>query len=760
MIHAYLKLLRGWLAAVAVLAVAYGIVSWRMSGPAPRGLDASEEVFAAARASAELRDVLGDGSAHPVGSEAQARVRARLLLKLEALGYAPEVQTGTACSRWGACSHVANIIATLPGRDADAVLVCAHYDSVGAGPGAGDDGAGVATVLEVARALKARHDAGRALVLLLTDGEEAGLLGARLFVREHPLTKRVRVAINVEARGSAGPSLMFETSGATRPLIMGLQALPHPITGSLFGAVYRRMPNDTDFSVLSEAGIAGYNFAFIEELPHYHTPLDDLAHLDQRSLQHHGDNVLALVRALTSAEANADSRGDAVWFDWLGLMLVWWPLEWSLGIALGIAVVLVLLLVAHARRAEARRILVGAGASLLAALAACAVASALGYGVMLLIGLRGSAPWYAHPEPATLALVSCALGAASWAATWLSKLPSWSRYSGVWILWSFMGVAVAKLLPEACYLAIAPCAVAVLVGALALLLGRERAEAWAPWLALVPASLAATMWLALATGLHAAVGLVAHPAITGALVLCFTAFIPPLGVVDDRARTHGPLVCAAVLALATSAALVVPTYSAHRPARQSISHVERDEGASWVVDTTWAEPSEALVGAASLETRVPSPIPLVGFRDVAIGAAPRIDAPGPTLERVRAESDSDKVVHVRLRSARAAPVMAVLLPPDAPLAHAAVEGQAMPIRRVHSRSPWYADHQLLTYLSTPPPGVLMELRFVEGMPREVIVVDVVRGLPEAAAPLLEARGLLGTPSQDGDLSIVARRAQL
>lgn len=84
-----------------------------------------------------------------------------------------------------------------------------------AGPGASDDGAAVATVLEIARILAARPASRHPVVLLITDGEEAGLLGAFLFVREHPLAKQVRAAVNLDARGTSGPSLMFETGPRT-----------------------------------------------------------------------------------------------------------------------------------------------------------------------------------------------------------------------------------------------------------------------------------------------------------------------------------------------------------------------------------------------------------------------------------------------------------------------------------------------------------------------------------------------------------------
>src|SRR5438105_2344263 len=80
------------------------------------------------------------------------------------------------------------------------------------GPGADDDGVGVATLLETVRALKAGARLRNDVIFLFTDGEEVGMLGARAFVGEHPWAKEVGVALNFEARGNTGPALMFETS--------------------------------------------------------------------------------------------------------------------------------------------------------------------------------------------------------------------------------------------------------------------------------------------------------------------------------------------------------------------------------------------------------------------------------------------------------------------------------------------------------------------------------------------------------------------
>ena len=46
----------------------------------------------------------------------------------------------------------------------------------------------------------------------------------------------------------------------------------------------------------------------------YHTPLDDLEHVDLATMQDKGDHLLAMARTLGNAELRQTS-GNAVWFD-------------------------------------------------------------------------------------------------------------------------------------------------------------------------------------------------------------------------------------------------------------------------------------------------------------------------------------------------------------------------------------------------------------------------------------------------------------
>ena len=281
---------------------------------------------------------MGDGVPHPIGSAENAKVRERIVERLTALGYATELQTGLVCNDFGVCGTPTNIVATYGGEVAGkaAVLLAAHYDSVPAGPGASDDGAGVANLLEIARILRVMPARRHPIVLLVTDGEEAGLLGAQLFTREHRLAGRVWAAVNMEARGVSGPSLMFETGTANTWLMhLYAAAILRPITNSLCYVVYKTLPNNTDFTVFKQASYQGFNFAFIGDVAHYHTPLDNWANASAGTIQHQGDNALSAVLALADSAEVRPPAQDSVFFDVLARGVIVWPTALILPAALG-----------------------------------------------------------------------------------------------------------------------------------------------------------------------------------------------------------------------------------------------------------------------------------------------------------------------------------------------------------------------------------------------------------------------------------------
>src|SRR2546421_5179887 len=200
-------------AALALVMASIGAAALRYRPPPARPADAPAQEFSASSAREVLRGLVGDGEPHPTGSPAGARVRQRVVAELERLGYQPRTQEAFACGAVGICARVTNVIARLDGQRAGkTVLLSVHYDSVPAGPGASDDGAGVSAALEIARALKAGPPPERPVRLLVNEGEDDDLPGAEAFVASDPAAKEVGAVVNLEARGTTGASLMFETS--------------------------------------------------------------------------------------------------------------------------------------------------------------------------------------------------------------------------------------------------------------------------------------------------------------------------------------------------------------------------------------------------------------------------------------------------------------------------------------------------------------------------------------------------------------------
>jgi len=312
------------------------------STPSPVDAGAPDVIFSADRAEAILRELLAEKVPHAAGSPQNAVVRERIVTQLEAAGYRPEIQSRFHCNpMFGSCSTVENIIAVKQGsRGAHAVLLTAHYDSNWAGPGAADDGVGVAAILEIARMAADFPAFDNDVIFLLTDAEEIGLVGADAFVRHHPLFARVKAVINLEARGVAGPSVMFETGEGNRSVIRMLaKNVGRPVANSLSYEIYRRMPNDTDYTIYKRQGIMGVNFAFTRGVALYHSALDDPDHIDLGSLQHHGDNAWGMLKAFGERDLTTINHPeDAGYVDVFALGLSHYPVSIAGGLVLFLGV--------------------------------------------------------------------------------------------------------------------------------------------------------------------------------------------------------------------------------------------------------------------------------------------------------------------------------------------------------------------------------------------------------------------------------------
>jgi hypothetical protein len=429
---------------------------------------------------------------HGLGSAEAAKVREYVVGQLRALGLEAEIQeprdkvASKPRSEEPGRRDVRNIVARWRGSGPPtkkALLLSAHYDSVPFGPGAGDDASGVAAILEALRALKHSPPLDRDIIILINDGEELGLFGAAVFADEHPWARDVGVVLNFDARGNSGPSYMFETSAQNGWLIEQLsQALPHPLATSLTADIYRLMPNDTDLTVYMNHKMAGLNFAFIGGLSYYHSADDTPANLDPRSLQHQGENLLAMTRRLGQRDLDAVLRPSVVYFSVLSRYMLMYPMTWVVPLSWLAALAYVLVVALGVIRGRVRLADVAAGIGLfpLAALAAVLAVGTLKLVVADLFGgLQLMRVWFRLDMPiltvfsvvallvagaifaAVQSSVSCdglGLGALAWwlAATVATSL--WltgASYAFLWPLLALLaGIAVSFLLPRGALIAL------------------------------------------------------------------------------------------------------------------------------------------------------------------------------------------------------------------------------------------------------------------------------------------------------------------
>jgi hypothetical protein len=744
---------------IATLAVVNAF-AYRM--PSPRS-DAAEDVFSAYRAQTELKSLLGDGAAHPIGGEANARVRERLLKRLAALGYDTAIQSGLVCNPLAICGTPSNIIARRRSPDngdstaQDFVLLAAHYDSVPAGPGAADDAAGVATVLEIARILTLRPTR-HPVAILISDGEEAGLLGAWLFVRDHALAKRVAAAVNLEARGNSGPSLMFET-GSANAWLMSLyrHAVARPFIDSVYYVAYQFLPNNTDFSVFRSADWQGFNFAFIGDVGHYHTALDTFENTDLRSIQHQGDNALASLLALANSDRlRSQPVADAVYFDVFSRVLISWPARFSL-FAANITLTLLLIeatLLWRLGRVAPRQIAWGA----LGALSCVVLAGLASGGILLLLLKSGKVPplshysWIAHPAWMNATCAALAAGAAGICSHWLARRAGfWGFWLGASLLLAALSELQAATAPGMGFVSLISAAAAAIAVIPTL---RSATHNWLTDIAaLAPAWLMFALMIPLISLLYGAIGSVAWIIDTLQLGLGATLVLPLLATASKLFRRRIIAVAAVASTLGVLITLALPTYSAAWPQRLDFRY--RLEGN--VRRAVWIAEPDSLELPAYVESALPFDRELrpeyLGARNHGFEApAPLKDLAPPllTLRSAQAQPAGTTRYNLHLQSLRGAPEVEVLFPAGAHMQEI-ILNDADGERRV----PLYETQNGMTRLHVvglQPQGLDFAVD-VRGSSLEAHLID--QDYTLAGGEFLKhLRPPEATSSQDGDTTIV------
>lgn len=363
---------------LAVLAA--GLLAYWMSlAPRPVPADAPSEAFSAERAHRHI--ALNCTEPQPAGSIRNDLACQYIQEELARMGVETELvlryeKTGNRrVSRWRA------VLGRLRGTDSTkAFAVDAHFDSVPWGPGAADDFSGIAAMLEAARALQAGPPLPNDVIFVFTDQEEFDMGGAKAF-RDHPWFQEVGVMLGLEARGTSGPALMFETSPHNGFVVRQLaRARVGARANSVMDDFYRRMPFNTDFSHYKQH-VAGLNIAYINHFEHYHTMLDRPENVSLASLQHLGDYVLGLARHFGNLPLHDCHASNVAYFNTLGGHMVVYPLAWGwpLAVLAWTATLLVLGWGLRRRRIALSRILLGLLGIVIAMLVSSAIIGGISY---------------------------------------------------------------------------------------------------------------------------------------------------------------------------------------------------------------------------------------------------------------------------------------------------------------------------------------------------------------------------------------------
>ena len=290
---------------------------------------------------------------HYAGSKEHKNVQNYIVSELQKMGFETEIQTQTAINKkWFVATTAENIIAKLKGTGSEkALLLLTHYDSSPhSSLGASDAGSGVVTILEGLRAFLAKNETPKNdLIILISDAEELGLLGAQAFVDKHPWTKDIGLVLNFEARGSGGPSYMLmETNGKNSKLLSEfLAAKPNfPAANSLMYSIYKKLPNDTDLTIFREdANINGFNFAFIGDHFDYHTAQDSYERLDKETLLHQADYFTTSLNYFSNSDlTNLTSEEDFVYVNFPIIKLATYPFSWVLPMVILCTILFLILL--------------------------------------------------------------------------------------------------------------------------------------------------------------------------------------------------------------------------------------------------------------------------------------------------------------------------------------------------------------------------------------------------------------------------------
>ncbi|WP_214737303.1 M28 family peptidase [Exiguobacterium sp. s162] len=324
---------------VVLIALVLGVNHMTMSPvPVPQEQGSSAE-FIADNAIAHIRQIAE--KPRPVGSAYLGEVRDYIKSHIDEQGLDVKEEVHSLYSdREGKQVKIHNLTTRIKGTDSTGdIMVMAHYDSYKESPGANDNGANVSIMLEMIELLQKSEPLKNDIVFFFTDGEELGGLGSKEFVKQNVLDN-VELVINLEARGSKGKSLLFETSPGNAGLMKEfLEATSKPYAYSFandFTELMALFGTYTDYTPFKEKGVAGLNLAYLGGSEVYDNKHDTIESLTPSSIQHNGLYGMELVNHFGNLNLDrvSENDGNANYFNLFGYHVVQYSQDLDVWISL------------------------------------------------------------------------------------------------------------------------------------------------------------------------------------------------------------------------------------------------------------------------------------------------------------------------------------------------------------------------------------------------------------------------------------------
>ncbi len=758
---------------VVLLCLCSFVALAQVSPPTPLPTTAPATVFSAGRAIQHVEALAQ--APRSMGTPGHRAAQQYLVKEIEALGLLPEVQATTVVQRWPGATQfsvgsVENILVRLPGTNSTgAIVLDGHYDSGSNSPGAADCGSCVATLLETMRALRASAALRNDVIFVFADGEENGDLGAYAFITQHPWRKDVRLAINFEATGNRGPNLLYSTSPNNRRIIEGfLKASPRPAAYAFATVFDRWLPMTRigcDLEEYMDHGVPGLGFALTGNTTGYHNRLDSAARLSRRSLQHQGNDALALAQYFGDQDlGDLEASQDAVYFNILPQVGVHYSTAWAMPLAVGVTLIFLVVVRLRRGRLAIRGMAIGAIAFLTAAIAAVLFTTLLWWVIKTLnpnlqvhlIGHYRTLQYFAGLSIFAVALMVMAQG-------WLRRLGLRDRMAGVGLVWLGLMWLTSMLSPYISYLFTWPLLF------YCLLLGwyrsaRYRSGSWLHISVLLLAALPG-MILLLPVVVHPTlafmvrleafmpVPLLALPTIF--VVLLMGLLVPHVDVLTDQVRfstgeatpSRGtlPSVLLIVSTIVLTLATLTSGFDAEQPRPNSIAYaLDGDTGqATWVSVDTHLDDWTAQFFPAQTEPRIYELFPGVPVRAFTAPApAQPLETPSVTLlsqdmssqdmsSQDMSSQDIDnsvtRILRLRLTSPRGAANLNVQFIADGIVKSATVNGAAMRLGELPTAT---RDQLIFDYFNVPKGGIELTLRVQTTQLVRLAVTDTAYGLPQ------------------------------